>query len=645
MTEVLHSAEPIIDLLLALKKKDEEAIEGVLKRFPAMSSPDIFAALLRSSIFHAGASAKYYRRVRNVWLQSGQPPLKRTQTEISIEILSDGTVDALGPYLELFLAAYGIAAKVSIGAYDSVEHEAFVADFKQSDVTVVLLSENWMRRQVPVIPADVSAVRTAKTMLEGIVKGLRSKRSGRLVFTNFNQGAWPSVAGTASRAGRVSWPGVVESLNDTLYRMSGERVLVADAQTAIHVSGGALVCGRLATIRMHAPFEEAGFIAVGREISSIISSALGRSHRALLTDWDNTLWGGEVGEVGFNGIQCGQETPDGYGYYLLQSYIRDLSALGVLLAAVSRNAPEMAGVLDSNPHLALRRENFSSLALSWGNKSESVAQVVSELNFGTDLMVYIDDNHVDLAEVLLANPEIDIVLAGPDPDHSLNRLSQSRYFNTAALTEGDLNRTKRAVALREQRDAIGTTHSKEDFLASLDIDVSISGVKSDNKERVLQLLQKTNQFNLTTRRHGSSDLDELLGKGAKVGVFDYRDRFGPQGIIGIIILESCQSEVEIDTWLMSCRVLNRGVEEIMLAWAEEVAEGRPLIGSYLPTAKNGLVKDLYPRLGFTEIAAGSMRYQKHQQRDVINGDSARGRRKEANQNLPRFVQQPGPCID
>ena len=618
MTKASNSAEPIIDLLLALKRKDEEAIEGVLKRVSAENSPDIFSALLRSSIFHAGASTKYYRKLRNVWLQSGRRPLKHTQTKISIEILSDGTVDALTPHLELFLAAYGVDADISIGAYDSVEHEAFVADFKQSDVTLVLLSENWVRRYVQVVPADLDSASTAKAMLERLVAALSSKRSGRLVFTNFSQGAWPPVAGTVVSRERVSWSMIVQSLNDKLIELSGEHVLVADASTAVHNAGGASVCGRLASIRMHAPLEEAGFIAVGREIASIIANAQGRSHRALLTDWDNTLWGGEVGELGFHGIQCGLETPDGYGYYLLQSYIRDLSSLGVLLAAVSRNDPAMVGVLDNNPHLALRRDNFSSFALSWGNKSDSVSQVASDLSFGTDLMVYIDDNHVDLAEVLLAHPEIDVVLAGPDPDQSLNRLSQARFFNTALLTEGDLNRTQRAVALREQRDAIGDVDSRENFLASLDIQVAISDVKPDNRDRVLQLLQKTNQFNLTSRRHNSSNVDELLSGGARVGVFDYRDRFGPQGIIGVMILKADEKrpEVEIDTWLMSCRVLNRGVEEIMLAWATETAGGRSLVGSYLPTAKNGLVRDLYPRLGFIETVPGSMRYKKTTNREM-----------------------------
>jgi FkbH-like protein len=612
LTAVNHSVEPIIDLLLAQKKNDEDAIEIVLRGFPAKNSPDIFAALLRSSIFHAGASAKYYRKMRNLWLQAGRPPLKSNPTEITIEILSDGTIDALSPHLELFLAAYGITARISIGTYDSVEHEAFSADLKYSDVTIIVLSEDWVRRLVPTIPAPISAVQSAKAVLENIVISLSSKRSGRLVFTNFSQGAWPPVGGTVSGRQRVSWQGLLERLNDTLYEMSSERILVADAQTAIHLSGGASAAGKLAKIRMHAPFEEIGFVAIAREVASMLANAFGRSHRALLTDWDNTLWGGEVGEVGFHGIQCGLETPDGYAYCLLQSYLRDLSASGVLLAAVSRNDPTMVAVLDSNPHLVLRRKDYASLALSWGNKSESVPRVISELNFGSDLMVYIDDNHVDLAEVLLSYPQIDVVLAGPDPDHSLDRLSRARYFNTAALTKEDIERTKKAVVLREQRASVLKFSSNEGFLASLDISIEVSDVNSENKERVLQLLQKTNQFNLTTRRHGSIELHSLLDRGARIGVFDYKDRFGPQGTIGLMILKNSESglELEIDSWLMSCRVLNRGVEERMLAWAEQIAASRSLLARYIPTSKNGLVKDLYPRLGFAEIAPGSMRYVK-----------------------------------
>jgi FkbH-like protein len=612
LIEAAPSAQLVVDLLLSLKKNDEDAIEAILRRASKESLPENFAALLRMSIFHTGASAKYYRKIRNVWLQSGRPQLKAARTEISIEILSDSTIDTLAPHLEMFLAAYGIAANISIAAYDSVEHEAFSVGLKRFDVTVILLSESWIRRHVPVVPADASVVNAAKGALEQIIVALSDKRSGRLVFTNFAQGSWPPVGGAVERGLQVSWLALLGRLNEALYSVSSERVLVADAQTALHLSGGVLASGRISKVRMRAPFEEIGFIGVAREIASILASAFGRSHRALLTDWDNTLWGGEVGELGFTGVQCGPETPDGYGYYLLQSYIRDLSALGVLVAAVSRNDPAMSGILDSNPHLALRRENFSSLVLSWGNKSESVSRVASELNFGTDLMLYVDDNHVDLAEVLLAHPQVDVVLAGPDPDLTLNRLVLARFFNTASFTEGDLNRTQRAVALREQRDSASGFASKEEFLASLDIDVVVSGLKPDNRERVLQLLQKTNQFNLTTRRHGGSELDALIGGGAKIGVFDYKDRFGPQGIIGLMILTGFESKtgIEIDTWLMSCRVLNRGVEEIMLGWAEEASTGQPLLGRYIATAKNALVRDLYPRLGFEEINPGSMQYLK-----------------------------------
>jgi FkbH-like protein len=618
LTPAYRSAKPIVDLVRALSKDDEDAIDAILQAFPVDSASEIFAALLRSAIFRAGGSPKYYRRIRNLWVRSGRLQLKSAQTAISVELLSDATIDGLAPHLELFLAAYGIAADITVGAYDSVEHEAFSQQRKQYDVTVVILSESWLRRHIPLLPADAASVDCAASLLGQIVGGLHERRSGRIIVTNFSQDGWPAVGGTAMRGGHLSRAVVVQQLNQALDALVDERILIADAQAAIHIAGGAAAAGRLATLRMRAPFEETGMIAVAREVASIAANALGRSHRALLTDWDNTLWGGEVGEVGFDGIECGAETPAGYGYLLLQQYIRDLSALGVLIGAVSRNDPAMAGVLDHNAHLALRRANFSSLALSWGDKSESVRQAASELNFGTDLMVYLDDNHVDLAEVLLAHPEIDIVLAGPDADQSLNRLCCARFFNTALLTEGDLNRTSRAVALREQRDAATKVGSKEEFLASLDIKIEISGIKPENRERVLQLLQKTNQFNLTTKRHGTADLDNLLSNGARIGVFDYRDRFGPQGIIGLMILdhERGGARMEIDTWLMSCRVLNRGVEESMLAWAEEAAAGRDIVGQYIPTAKNGLVSELYPRLGFTECVPGSRRYVKQANRKV-----------------------------
>ncbi|MBB3463085.1 HAD family hydrolase [Rhizobium sp. BK377] len=602
----LTDVQPVIDVLASVKDGRDDAIIQTLKSAPAGCSPELVAALFRLAIFHVSKDPLYYRKVWNLWQRSGKPELKPATAQITVEILADGTVDAVKPYLELFLAAYGVAADISIAPYDTVESEAFAGRVKDFDLSLVILSERWLRKSVSSFPASIEDVTTAKETLGKLATSLAQKRSGVVAFTNFYNGAWPAPAGTAAIEGHLPWSTVIGEINNELQRLSGT-ISVIDLQQALHLAGGASAAGALSMIRMRSPLEEGGFVAVGREVATCIAHQIGKSHRALLTDWDNTLWGGEVGETGSEGIELGPETPDGFGYQLLQSYIRDVNSLGVALATVSRNDPKVAGVLEENRHMRLRRDNFAALELSWGNKSDAVGRLKDQLNFGTDFMLYIDDNHVDLAEVISHFPYIDVVLAGPDPDQSLQRLSGARFFNSYRLTSGDLNRRQQMKTLRHQREASAASSSKEEFLASLDIKITVEDVNDRNRDRVLQLLQKTNQFNLTTRRHQRDDLERLAREGAKFGVFEYEDRFGSQGIIGFMIVSPAADGSEIDTWLMSCRVLNREVEGFMLGWAKQVAGSGKLTGAYIPTEKNNLVSGLYRDMGFRHV--GGERYE------------------------------------
>ncbi|MEO9340440.1 HAD-IIIC family phosphatase [Mesorhizobium sp. SB112] len=598
------NTQPLVDLLVALRDEDESAALAIIGKVDPRTDGEIFASLMRTAIFHFSKNPLFYRRLKNIWTRNGRPDLKKTNTKISVQLVSDVTIDGLAEPLELFFAAFGISAAVAVSGYDSVSFEAFAADRKAVDLTVVHLSDQWLRRYMPVQPATDVQVAEAQTELTELANSIKARRMGSVAFTSFYPGAWPGVGSVLHAKNRVSSRRVISLLNGTLDELANDGILIIDTEQAIHIAGGATSVGHIAAMRMRSSFEETGLVGLARETASSMAHVFGRSHRALLTDWDNTLWGGEVGELGFAAIDVGPETPDGLGYQMLQSYMRDLTSTGVLLAAVSRNDPSMAEVLEENIHLPLKRAAYSVLELSWGDKSASVAKVSEQLNFGTDLMVYIDDNHVDLAEVVSVFPQIDVVLAGPEPDQSLRRLSFGRYFNTARLTDADFARPAQVSALQMQRSQLQASGSKADFIASLEIDVTVSDLNDKNRERVAQLLQKTNQFNLTTKRHMDDDLTRLRANGAKFGVFNYADRFGPQGIIGLMILTPADSGLEIDTWLMSCRVLNREVERSMLDWARNIAGQSNLVGSFIPTEKNGLVSKLYPSMGFEEYESG-----------------------------------------
>jgi FkbH-like protein len=597
------TADQTATFLAALVQGDESALLKEIDTSPESDSG--YAALFRSAVHFAARSPLYYRRLLDNWQRRGRPALKPRTRDISIEILADGTVNGLDPYLRLFCAVYGLHARVNIGDYDSVEYEALsTSGGSNADVTLVLLSEQWVKKRLGASIPTRTQVTETETAIGNIVRGLEQRRTGHIVVANFVPGAFPAPSSSVSVPDRVGWSFVVNQLNLRLAALATHRVHVLDAANALHLAGGAHAAGQLSLLRARAPFEERGMIALAREAASGIAQLFGASHRALLTDWDNTLWGGEVGEAGVHGIVCGQDSPDALGYWLLQSYIRDLNAQGTLIGGVSRNDPGIATVLDENEDLVLRREHFAGLALSWGNKSDSVSKLQSQFKFCTEFIVYVDDNLVDLGEVLLTFPYLDIVPAGPTADVTLARLVSPRFFNALQLTHGDIDRPHHAAALERQEQLKVASGDPAAFLKSLGIKLYVSDLNADNSARVLQLLQKTNQFNVTTRRHGETEIETLRRAGSKFGVFRYVDVFGSQGIIGLIILAPDGEGMQIDSWLMSCRVLNRGVEGAMFRWVRAQCGNQPLKGQFIATAKNALVRDLFPNLGFAPTHNG-----------------------------------------
>ncbi len=613
------STDLYVHLIDGLRRSDEAAIISLLAEAP--SDGPAFAAMVRAASYHGSLTPFYYRKLLNAWSSRGRPALKPSVRTISIELLSDGTIDGLKPYLELFCGAYGLEALITVAPYDSVEHIAFVSNQpSDSDVTIVLLSDFWLARHIGAATTSRQNIAEAKKVLGEIADGLAAKRSSHILFGNFGPGSWPNVGSAVSFGDNIGHGAAVADVNLFLSSKAAEWLHILDVALAVHLAGGANSTARIGYLRTHAPYDERGHVQIAREAASGIAHLFGRSHRALLTDWDNTLWGGEVGELGVHQIVCGQDSPDALGYYLLQSYLAGLNACGVILAAISRNDPAIARVLDENTDLALRRSNFASLALSWGDKSHSVTQIAGELNFTTDLMLYIDDNPVDLAQVMTHHPDIDIVLAGPTPDYSLNRLCSARYFNALNLTKEDTTRAQLASAMVDQGREMRKASDPTAFLRSLGMRLTVDTVTAENRSRVLQLLQKTNQFNVTTRRHGEQELQAFLSGGAIVGVFSYSDKFGPQGIIGLMIAVEFEVSVSVDTWLMSCRVLNRGVEKAMFDWLRRKSS-RPLItGEYIATAKNALVSELFDRMGFSETsrAGGAKTYELRSNNDTAD---------------------------
>jgi FkbH-like protein len=618
-------------LLPLVFEGEARKLEAGLDALAAAGDDRAVRALMRVGLLQPARTTLWYQRLLNRWQAMGRPMLKPNAVDKRAALLSDHTIDNLTPLLAGFAAALGVHLEIGRAEYDSVELEALnpTADLYRGDpdFIVVVLSAHWLHRTLGhggLVAAD-ALDRTVET-LRRVAAALQEHSGARVLITSFCHGPMPIAGGHLRSPGVVGWSSALDLLNAALDALQSERLMVLDQAQAIHAAGGQAAYSAANWARAKMPYEPAGVAALAREIAAGVASLCGKGHRALVTDFDHTLWGGVIGDVGTHGIVSSQDDPDGLGYYLLQSALKRLTSMGVLLAAASKNDPSIAAVFEQNPDVALARGDFSSLQISWEPKSRAIARIASELGFGPEYMVFVDDNVFELAEAFARHPDLDVVRAGPEPADTLAALTAPRFFHSVQITESDLARHARIAAKQASRELASTFDDYQDYLRAIDIRLTVGPLAEANRRRVVQMLQKSNQFNLTTRRHDGGDLERLQAAGATIGVFAYEDDFGPQGVIAAVILVPedsaalAREALRVESWVMSCRVLNRTVEEAIAGWIVAQAVDRPVVGEHIATEKNGIVRDLYQRLGFRRLDGDQDR--SHWIFDAAAGDTA-----------------------
>ncbi len=349
------------------------------------------------------------------------------------------------------------------------------------------------------------------------------------------------------------------------------------------------------------PWSVAAQIAIASALVRTIRAAFVAPAKCLVLDADNTLWGGVIGEEGLGGIAIGDEYP-GNVFKAFQKYLRTLKARGILLALASKNEEaDVLAVLDQHADSILHREDFAVMRINWQEKSVNLREIAAALNIGLDALVLFDDNPFEREEVRQALPEVTVLDVPDDSLRYIATLAESSAFDQLTFSTEDQQRANLYRQQQARDEASQTATSPEEFLASLGMVATIGRVGPETLPRVAQLLAKTNQFNLTTRRHSAAQISEMIEKGAVVLWLRLADRFGDHGLVGVAIARPAHEQWEIDTFLLSCRVIGRGVETALLAQLSAVVQtqgGKDLLGEYCPSAKNGIVAGFYARHGF-----------------------------------------------
>jgi FkbH-like protein len=355
---------------------------------------------------------------------------------------------------------------------------------------------------------------------------------------------------------------------------------------------------------------------VASRVMDIIFAIKGQIKKCLILDLDNTLWGGIIGDDGLEGIQLGHGLGIGKAFTEFQMWIKKLKQRGIIICVASKNNEETAKEpFEKHPDMVLRLDDIAVFMANWESKVDNIRAIQKVLNIGFDSMVFLDDNPFERNVVRENIPGITVPELPTDPAEYLEYLYELNLFETASYSDADKDRTKQ-YQVEAQRVSFAKIFTNEaDYLKSLDMVSSVSGFTAFNIPRVAQLSQRSNQFNLRTIRYTEADIASMAEDPNVIDLsFTLKDKFGDNGLIAVVIMKERDKEtLFVDTWFMSCRVLKRGMELFILNTMVEQARSagyKQIIGEYLPTAKNKIVENHYPSLGFSKVdSAVSAQYE------------------------------------
>ena len=348
----------------------------------------------------------------------------------------------------------------------------------------------------------------------------------------------------------------------------------------------------------------------GDLVARIVAAQRGLSKKCLVLDLDNTLWGGVIGDDGLEGIALGQGSAAGEAHLALQRYAMQLKERGIILAVCSKNDPAIAeAAFRDHPEMLLKRSDIAAFIANWSDKAENLKAIATRLNIGLDSLVFVDDNPVERARVRQSLPMVAVPELPDDPASYVRCLADAGYFEAVAFTAEDRQRSD-LYAANAERDALSELSGDiDDFLRGLVLNVACGPFMPTDLVRITQLINKTNQFNMTTRRYTAEEI-AAFGAAVETVTLQFRliDKFGDNGLVSVMILRPSPEEPDvlvIDNWVMSCRVFGRKLEfEAMTIAVEEARRrgARAIRADYVPTPKNQVIKELCPSLGFAPMA-------------------------------------------
>jgi FkbH-like protein len=553
-----------------------------------------------------------------------------------IAILGGSTTTEVKSMLELFLLAQGIQPSFYESGYNRYSEDVLFQNpelwsFKPD---IVFIHTTWHNvSQFPeLMEAETEVenhVRREMARFESLWEKIHTGLGALIIQNNFDLPRHRPLGNleASESSGRVNF---LLRLNAELasYARKHSRFLINDILYLSAQVGLEAWYSHTYWYNFHMAVSPTATVTLTQNVAAIVKSVYGKSKKCLILDLDNTLWGGIVGDDGVQNLILGCDHPVGEAFLDFQRYLKELRRRGVILAVCSKNDIENAKEGFSHPDSILKLEDFSSFKANWNPKPENIREIAAELNIGLDSLVFIDDNPAERALVADQLPEVAVPEVGSDVSRFAEILEHERYFEVHKVVQDDLSRSAYYSSNAQRSAYQAGFRNYGEFLTSLEMSAEIGPFSPVYLERITQLINKTNQFNLTTRRYTSAEVEAISQDPGFITLYGrLADKFGDNGLVSVLIGRVINETVELDLWLMSCRVLNREMEFVMFDALIEQCQARGIrriLGVYIPTKKNGMVAGHYAGLGFARLN-GSSGGQESWHYDVPQSYSARTR--------------------
>ena len=537
-------------------------------------------------------------------------PLDDSAKRVRIAVLANCATQHLVAVIKAIGCRNNICFDIYEGAYSAIELE--IIDEKSSlyafdpQFILIFMTTEKMKKRFYDRSDRADFANASADQLEGLWKTLAGRTSATILQSTF---VLPSERAFGNYELKVpdSLGSSIAGLNSQIVERARKaaNVLLVDVDFVAASSGRAAWFDPRLWAQAKLPCKLENLPALAQAVTDVVLAASGSITKCVVLDLDNTLWGGVIGDDGLEGIELGED--EGESFVALQKFLRELKRRGILLAVVSKNEPAAAlSPFRKHPAMVLKEEDISVFIANWENKADNIRQVRETLNIGFDSLVFLDDNPAERELVRTRLPQVLVPDLPEDPTGYLDVVAALNLFETASFSKEDAKRAESYLQEARRETAKVQYGDIDDFLRALEMTAQIERFSEANLGRIAQLGQRSNQFNLTTRRTSEAAYADMA-RDANFAPFTIRiaDKFGDYGLIGIVVAKEDGDALEIEEFMMSCRVLKRGVEDMAMNEIFAFANRRGLAkvtASYVPTPKNAMVKSFYANFGFEQAA-------------------------------------------